>query len=253
VFYVNETGRQAVRWADGRFHVGANEVAADELRAEVVAHPERFSPNVLLRPIVQDRLFPTIGYVAGPAELAYQAQLGAAYEHFGVPRPLLVPRAMATLLDGAAARFLERSALPLEALRSQDDSELNALLRRQLPPDLDAGLDDVDRLVDERRQALKTLAGAVDPTLESVVDTTIDRMHDAVKTLRAKVVQAAKRKDDTLRRQFQRAQHLTFPGGEPQERGLGAAFFVNRYGPAIGERLLEAIPAAAGRHYLLTL
>ena len=76
---------------------------------EVRANPAGFSPNVLLRPIVQDTLFPTVAYVAGPNELAYLGQLKPVYAHFGVPMPLMVPRASATLLDSAGVRFLGRS------------------------------------------------------------------------------------------------------------------------------------------------
>ncbi len=65
--------------------------------------PETFSPNVLLRPIVEDALFPTVCYVSGPNELAYLAQLRGVYEHFGVPMPLVYPRASATVLDSASA------------------------------------------------------------------------------------------------------------------------------------------------------
>ena len=78
------------------------------LAAEAVDHPERFSPNVLLRPIVQDALFPTVCYVAGPSELAYLGQLRGVYEHFGVPMPIMYPRARATLIDSATARFLAK-------------------------------------------------------------------------------------------------------------------------------------------------
>ena len=75
---------------------------------EATDQPVAFSPNVLLRPIVQDTLFPTICYVAGPNELAYLGQLRGVYEHFGVPMPLMYPRASATLVDSAALRFLTK-------------------------------------------------------------------------------------------------------------------------------------------------
>src|SRR5690606_5737150 len=95
--------------------------------------PSAFSPNVLLRPIVQDTLFPTICYVAGPNELAYLGQLRSIYERFGVPMPLMYPRASATLLDSAAMRFLTKYNLPIEALQPQDESALNQLLAQQIP------------------------------------------------------------------------------------------------------------------------
>src|SRR6266850_3702798 len=88
-----------------------------------------FSPNVLLRPIVQDTLFPTVCYVGGPSELAYLGQLGGVYEQFGVPMPLMYPRASATLVDSASLRFLTKYAVPIEALQAQDEAALNDLLK----------------------------------------------------------------------------------------------------------------------------
>ena len=89
---------------------------------EAESDPTRFSPNVLLRPIVQDTLFPTICYVAGPSELAYLGQLGGVYNHFGIPMPLMVPRASATLIDSSTARFLGKTGFQLADLRAQDES-----------------------------------------------------------------------------------------------------------------------------------
>ena len=80
-----------------------------DLNAEAEASPEHFSPNVLLRPIVQDTLFPTAAYVSGPSELAYLGQLGGVYQQFDRPMPLMYPRAMATLVDSATARFLSKT------------------------------------------------------------------------------------------------------------------------------------------------
>jgi uncharacterized protein YllA (UPF0747 family) len=208
---------------------------------------------VLLRPVVQDRLFPTACYVAGPAELAYQAQLLGVYREFGVEPPLLHSRATATLADGAALRFLERSGLPLESLQGRDEAVLNAWLSSQLPADIERSIAETDRLVAERLDALKAAVAAVDPTLGGAADTTRDRMRETLKTLHGKVVQAAKRKDDTLRRQFHRTRALVFPDGDPQERSLNVAFFANRYGLDLGTRLLETLPEETDRHYVLAL
>ena len=87
LFYTDDSGRRPVKRRGAEFVVGENAQPAAALRAEAREHPERFSPNVLLRPVVQDRLFPTVCYVPGPSELAYQGQLAGVYREFGVEMP----------------------------------------------------------------------------------------------------------------------------------------------------------------------
>jgi uncharacterized protein YllA (UPF0747 family) len=78
-------------------------------------------------------------------------------------------------------------------------------------------------------------------------------MEHELHTLHNKVIQAAKRKDETLRRQFQHAQALMFPSGHPQEREVGFVWFLNRYGDALIPRLLEDIPLGMGQHHVLSI
>ena len=253
LFYLDGARREPIRRNGSGFVIGSTERPATDLSREATEHPERFSPNVLLRPLVQDQLFPTICYVAGPSELAYQAQLLDVYRAFEIEPPLLYSRVSATLVDSAAAKFLERSKVPLEELQVRDESALNRLLERALPADIERTIDATQQLVAEQIQGLKNAATAVDPTLSGAVDTTVDRIRDTLKTLQSKIVQASKRKDDTLRRQFIRTQALTFPGGEPQERSLSLVFFLNRYGLSLGERLLPILPIETDKHYVITL
>ena len=252
LFYLGDGRRVPVKHRDGQFTIGGGARAAADLRAEAVAHPERFSPNVLLRPVVQDQLFPTICYVPGPSELAYLGQLGEVYASFGVARPLLYPRATVTIVDAAAARFMEK-VLPLAALQSQDDSALNRLLESQLPTAIDQSIDATARVVGELAGTLREAVKSIDPTLSGAVDSTVDRVRDTLKSLQGKIVQAAKRKDDTLRRQFTRTRALTFPGGHPQERALNVAYFTNRYGPGFAARLIDTLPAGTDKHHVLVL
>src|SRR5207247_7047171 len=126
-----DNARRSIRQQDGKLIVGDESYTQSALIQEVSEHPAAFSPGVLLRPIVQDTLFPTVCYVAGPNELAYLGQLRHVYEHFGVPMPIMHPRATATLLDSAAVRFLTKYRLPLEALQAQDEAALNELLKAQ--------------------------------------------------------------------------------------------------------------------------
>lgn len=253
LFYLDADGRRPIKRRGTEFAIGDAVHAPDALVAEALAHPERFSPNVVLRPLVQDRLFPTACYIAGPSELAYQAQLSGVYKAFGVEQPMLMSRASATLLDAASARFLERNNVAFESLQSQDESVLNRLLEHQLPVAIEQAISQAEQHLGEQAGVLRDAVTSVDPTLAGAVDTTVVKIKETLKHLHGKIVQASKKKDETLRRQFVRTRSLAFPAGQPQERLLGVAFFANRYGPRFADRLIEALPTDTSRHYLITL
>jgi bacillithiol biosynthesis cysteine-adding enzyme BshC len=248
-----DASREAIKASGDQATIGERTTTLAALAEEAATSPDRFSPNVLLRPLVQDAIFPTICYVAGPNELAYLGQLREIYAHFGIAMPLMYQRATATLVDSATLRFLARYNLPLTALQPQDEKTLNDLLESQLPPTVEHALTGVSSMVAERMQELAGVVPQIDPTLEGTVRTTLGKMQHEMQTLHNKVIQAAKRKDETLRRQFQRAQALTFPSGHPQEREVGFVWFLNRYGPALIPRLREDIPVGMGQHYVLSI
>lgn len=252
LFHLN-SGRRAIRRQGDRFLIGETEMTSEALVSEAEHSPTHFSPNVLLRPIVQDTLFPTVCYVAGPSELAYLGQLGRVYAHFGLPMPLMYPRGSATLIDAPTARFLAKYDFPLSDLRPQDESALNRLLESQLPPEVEQSLKDADEAIRASLQRVIDAMPALDPTLAGAARTTVSKMEHDLRALHGKVIQASKRRHETLRRQFSRAQSQIFPLGHPQERTLAVAFFLNRYGPALVERLLEELPLEMGRHWLVTI
>ena len=99
---------------------------------------------------------------------------------------------------------------------------------------------------------------ALDRTLEGAARSTLDRMQRDLQTLHGKMIQAAKRRDETLRRQFIHARALAFPGGEPQERAIGLVWLLNRVGPALPEILDRELPVDLARpvptqHWVLSL
>ncbi len=245
--------REPIRVDGDAFVSGGRRLETAALLAELDADPASFSPNVLLRPLVQDTLLPTAALVAGPHELAYLAQLGHVYEAFGLPMPVLHTRATATIVDRAALRFLTRYQLDPGSLQARDDGALNALLAAQLPASVTAALDAAEAATAERLAVLREAVPAIDPTLAGAVDTTRGRMSRDLGNLRNKVIQAAKRRDATLRRQFHRARAQCFPGGNPQERSVGSLQFLNQYGFSLVDQLLDNLSFAPGRHDILTV
>ena len=258
LFALGETREPVRRTEHGDYTIGDRRVSRADLVAEATAHPERFSPNVLLRPLVQDTLFPTIAYVGGPSEVGYFAQLKDVYAHFGLPMPLIVPRATATFVDGAGLRFLQRSGVELGALQARDDGALNRLLEQTLPREVEDALQAARADVEARMATVIAAVPAVDATLEGTARSTLGKMTHELGTLQQKVVQAAKRRDDTLRRQFERTRALAFPGGEPQERAIGLVWLLNRVGPALPEILDRELPVDLARpvptrHWILSI
>ena len=169
------------------------------------------------------------------------------------PMPLMVPRSTATLLDSGAARFLAKYAVPFLDLRTPDESALNKLLQSQLPASIEQSLRDA---VAQTQQAMGRVVDALpslDPTLQGAARTTLGKMEHELQSLHTKVIHAAKKRDETLRRQFVRAQAQAFPHGHPQERTLGVIYFLNKYGPGVVELLLEELPVDFGQHWLVTL
>lgn len=252
LFHLNG-GRLPIKpHADG-FQVGEEVVPAAALLKRVIETPDAFSPNVLLRPLVQDTLFPTACYVAGPNELAYLGQLRHVYEAFSLPMPLIQPRASATILDTNSMRFLGRYDIPVESLRAQDEAVLNEVLEAQLPPSVETSMEEAVNAVQQRLDRVAREVLLIDPTLEGAARSTLSRMQDDLKKLNGKIIQAAKRKDETLRRQFRHAKEQAFPGGEPQERVVGFVYFLNKYGPALVDRLSRDLPFDAGTHWVVTI
>jgi len=246
-------GRRAIRQQDGAFVAGDVSVPQAAMVQEAATTPASFSPNVLLRPVVQDTLFPTICYVAGPNELAYLGQLRAVYDRFGVPMPLMYPRASATLLDAPAMRFLAKYGMPIEALQPQDESALNQLLESQIPPAVESSFTNASAAVDSSMQAIIDAIPALDPTLEGATRSTLGRMQHDLQSLHNKMIQAAKRRDETLRRQYIRTRALAFPDGHAQERTIGFVSFLNQYGPALVDRLEQELPLDMGHHWIVTI
>jgi bacillithiol biosynthesis cysteine-adding enzyme BshC len=251
--FVLDGGRQPIHHAGGQFQVGEHRYSTADLVQEAADHPAGFSANVLLRPIVQDTLFPTIAYVAGPNELAYLGQLRGVYEYFSVPMPLMVQRPSATLVDSAALKFLSRYEVPLELLAPDDEALLNALLERQIPKAVEKSFDEASNAISTSMNALMRTIPAVDPTLEGATKSTLGKMTHDLETLHGKMIQAAKRRDETLRRQFTRTRSLAFPNGHAQEREIGFVSFLNQYGPALVERLHAELPLDAGSHWIIAI
>ena len=252
-------GRQAIRLTtdertpDRDFEIGGKVLSSRQMNEQLAKSPDTFSPNVLLRPIVQDKIFPTIATIAGPSELAYLGQLRKVYNHFDIPMPIIYPRTSATIVDQGTLRFMERYDIRFEMLQAQDDGVLNRLLSNLLPGEIDKAIEETKQAMTDHLATVSAGVTKVDPTLVGAVETTKQRMDRDLKKLGSKVIQAAKRRDETVQRQFRRARSQTFPNGDPQERAISCMYFLNRYGLQAVDHVIKQLPLKIGHHGLITV
>jgi bacillithiol biosynthesis cysteine-adding enzyme BshC len=253
-FLLRDGRRPLVRdGADLKLRDSGERLAAADLRHLAREAPERLSPNVALRPIVQDALFPTLAYVAGPGELAYFAQLRPVYETFDVPMPLILPRAFFTLLEPRTLQLLEKFRLGLPDLTREPEQLASQVLRAQLPPDLEATLARARSGVDELFREVGEAVAAVDPTLRATVGQSAGHIKGHLDQLQKKAVQALKRREEETRSQVQRLRQALMPGGRPQERVFPALPYLARHGAGLLDAVHDAIDGPGWTHRLLHL
>lgn len=244
LFLEGPQGRERLYRQGSGFRLGKSglPVSLGEVVALAESDPSVLSPNVLLRPIVETALLPTVAYVAGPGEVAYFAQLGGLFEAHGVAMPVIVPRLSAFLVEGKVGKVLEKFHLEPHDL-SRPAHELTASWsQEETPPDLRSSLEALQDGLVRGAEDLTRLVRDVDPTLVGAVTSTRNSALAALGQLEKKIHQAVRRRNRTLLEQLSKAQGHLFPLGRPQERVLNPFYYLARYGPPLLEALLEAYP-----------
>jgi bacillithiol biosynthesis cysteine-adding enzyme BshC len=254
LFLVQGGQRRALGVSERGIEVrGGNQVMTKaELLARIAASPEDASPGVMLRPLAQDYLLPTIAYVGGPAEVAYHAQIGPSYAHFGVPRPVIFPRPSFSLIDAATARAMEAEDLCFEELQTDTETLLGRAAREANP--------EVERSFAESRAGVEGAFGSIeatlaklDPTLRGAVQSALGRALHQVEGLQEKALRTMKRQDATRAERMRRTRDFIFPGGALQERGVSWISLLAKYGPPIIDDIRKNMDPWAKGHQVLPI
>lgn len=212
-----------------------------------VESPERLSPNVLLRPVVEAALFPTVAYAAGPGELEYLPEAAPLYAHLGVARQTPVPRWSGFVVEARVEKVLERYGLTLADFAGPPGGGGGALearlARDAVPAEIADTLVRLRAELDLHYGRLGTEIARLDPTLERTVQSARNAALAGTHDVEKKLVASLKRANETLAGQLARARAALAPEGKPQERVLTAASFLTRYGPG----LIDALEAEVAR------
>jgi uncharacterized protein YllA (UPF0747 family) len=203
------------------------------------ANAEDMGPNVLLRPIVERAILPTVAYLGGPAEIAYFAQLGPVATVLGATRPLILPRWSCTIIEPHVEKTLRELNLDPDDFRDPHEVE-GRVAKSHLSPRVLAELNATREAIDSR---LEELATAVNeeraPVPQAVVGGLRANLTRRLDRFERRLVAAAKKQQSTLMRELASARASLYPMGKPQERALNFIPFLARYGPALREDMLK--------------
>jgi len=204
--------------------------------------PERLSPNVLLRPVVEATLLPTVAYAGGPAELEYLPAAAPLYPVVGgAERQAPVPRWSGVLVESRVDKLLERHGLGLEDLALPPGALEARVVREALPPEVAPRFSELRQALEERYALLAEAVERVDPTLARSVQSARNSALSGAQEIEKKLLASLKRDNEALVRQIARARAAVHPRGEPQERVLTLASFLIRYGPTLIEQLEQEV------------
>ena len=222
---------------------GGEMVSDPELARIAREEPTRLSPNVLLRPVIESALLPTVGYVAGPGELRYLALAEALYEPLGVVKQLAVPRWSGVVVEPRVTRSLEKFGATMAELFDGPAQVEQRVLHGLVPPDFDPAFAEARQRIEAGYDRIMAVAKAIDPTLLKPAAATRSGALTGLGDLEKRLLQAQKRRQGEVMAQLDRARTAIRPGGAPQERVIGLPALAGRYGIGFLSELADHIDA----------
>jgi bacillithiol synthase len=256
LFLIDDGARRALtRDGEGRYRAKgtAHVWTAEELSALALREPERFSPNVTLRAVVQDYLLPTVAYFGGAAEVAYFAQTAESYRVLGRPATPILHRASLTVVERRTSRTLERYGLKLEDFFGGLDPVIARVVEEHLGGALAGAFDETDRTVALALDELQARLRDFDPTLADALDGGRRKITHQLEGLRTRFHRAQMRRDRAVLRQLERAATALYPEKGLQERHVNVTSLLARHGRYLVEWIHDAIDLSTHDHHVVYL
>jgi bacillithiol biosynthesis cysteine-adding enzyme BshC len=249
-----EDGRRlAMTQSEGRFYVkGSDRSFGKEELVELARRcPNCFSPNVTLRPVVQDFLLPTAAYIGGPAEIAYFAQIRAVYETLERELPCVLPRASFTIIEGRHQKTLKKHGLELKDFFEGLHPAITKVVEESLDRETAKAFAETERTLAEQLDNLETSLRRADPTLSASIKRARAKIIYQIEHLRTQFIHASARREETVFRQVERAYQTLLPDKNLQERELNVYYFLARYGHSLIDELYNAAEIGYSNHKLV--
>lgn len=252
LFLYEDGQRAALHKESGKFVSSlGHSYQAKELLSMLEAKPELFSANVLLRPVMQDALLPTVAYVGGPSEVAYLAQAAPLYDRMLGRMPVVFPRANFTVLDPASARLLGKYGLELTDVLAGRQVLREKMATRYLPEGLTGLFEKATKNLNENLEAIKKSLERLDHTLVDAASNSAQKMQYQLSHLERRAAAAVQHRSNQVERDALRLENSLFPEKILQERLYSGISLLARFGMPLLDQLYQQIPLDSGDHQVI--
>jgi bacillithiol biosynthesis cysteine-adding enzyme BshC len=218
LFYLGENFRERIIRKDETYAILNTDLnfTKEKLLDEINLHPERFSPNVVMRPVYQGSILPDIIFVGGPSELSYWLELKQLFEYHKIPMPVLMLRCSAMVIDKNSESKMQKLSFNTDDIFLSSDDLIKKYLDKTENEQPEFQL--ATATITGEFSKLSNAVSRVDITLKAVVEAESQKVTSSLNTLREKIVRSLKKKNETEINQIRKLKEKFFPGGKLQER-----------------------------------
>lgn len=252
LFY-HDPERTPVHFDGSDFQVGDKRLGLPALIDLIDKYPEKFSPDVLTRPIWQSYLFPVAAQSGGPSEIAYFCQIGRLFELFKLVQPYTIFRPTVTLVEKRLEEILQEHDIGLVDLSGDIENLINDIIGETFPDEIKEKLDSFQGDLEIEFKELTELIAKSFKNLEPMAEQTYGRITDAMARLEKKIIAEHKKDNDVTRNRLYKLQGTLFPNRDFQERSVNIGYFISKYGFELTEFLADKIDVKSSDHQLVYL
>jgi bacillithiol biosynthesis cysteine-adding enzyme BshC len=215
-FYLSAEGRNLIKKTATGYEISQTELTFtdDEMKREIDEHPERFSPNVVLRPVYQEAILPNLAYIGGPGEAAYWLQLKFVFQAHAVDFPMIVLRNSVMLMKTATLHKLTKKGISIEQLFLKEEELIKAFISEEYPLNLEEQVAHLDAIA---QQSIEMVMPFDNKIAADLIKWKVG-MNEYMERARKEIFRKKKEKSDEGIQQLLEMRNGLFPAGAPQER-----------------------------------
>ena len=239
-FYLKDALRERIVFEEKQYKINNTDIifSADELITEIKNHPDRFSPNVVMRPLYQETILPNIAYIGGAAEVTYWMQLKSTFDFYGVDFPLVMLRNSAMLIPEKVQHKLQKLKLRTLDIFTETSTLKKAWVMANTNHNLNLNeeWESMNQIFEQLKQRIATIDATLSPSTEAVKV----RLYKALQNLEKKILKAEKRNFTEAIADIDKIKQLLFPFNQLQERTENFGLFYVKYGDEFISELIKA-------------